>query len=1158
MPSEPSFFRPSSFIPHPSDSRVQQLVDEILGERTPEEVCADCPELLPEVRKRWEQMRLVEAQLEALFPTPAPSGQADTPGRSDLSAELPHIPGYEVEGLLGRGGMGIVYKARQLGLNRPVALKMLLAGAYAGLEERERFLREAETVAGLRHANVVQVHDIGDQYGQPYFAMEYIEGGSLAQKLRGTPQPVRQAAALVSTLAEAVQAAHRAGIIHRDLKPANVLLQGKSEIPDPRSPLRDARFDNALPPPRSDSEFRISDFDPKIADFGLARHFDTGSGLTLSGARIGTPSYMAPEQALGTTRTIGPAVDIYSLGAVLYELLTGRPPFKGETSAETELQVIYQDPVPPSRLNPRVPRDLETICLKCLRKEPERRYSTAAALADDLRRFQRGEPIAARPAGLPERLGKWVRRRPTAAALLGAAVLFAIALIAGAQWLAVQRAQRRYILDADLREVADLQQQARWSEAQVALQRAQARLNGSSDSDLRQRVDQARKELDLVVELDRIRLNRLTCGNLDFYKASADRDYARAFTDSDLGKVQDDPADFVAARVRASAIRVALTAALDDWAVCAADKDQRDWLLAVARQADPDPEGWRDRIRDPASWEDPAALAALARTVPVRKQSVPLLMGLGERLGAAGGDLPAFLKRVHREHPADFWANLILGDALLKTAPRQAEGFYRAALASRPGAAVGYTALGDALYGQALREEASGFYRWAIEIDPQYARGQTNLGNILKDMGQRDKAIACYHRALEADPDYAWAHFDLANALTDAGRLDEALEHYRLFHAIGPTIPHVVNILRSDMVRRGRGEEVRREWKKKLEQDPPEHDAWFGYAELCLFLEDQGEYRRARQDLLGRFGDTKDASIAEKTARAVLLMPASEEELRTATALADRAVAAKSTTLEWVYPYYLFVKGLAEYRQGHFESAISIMKSRAGAVMGPCPRFLIAMGSYRLGQEPEARTILAAAISAYEWSMAEVRSHDQWLWHVFRREAETLIFPNTAAFLQGKYTPRDNTERLALVGVCRFKNRTCAAAQLYADAFTADARLAGDSQFNHRYNAARSAALAGCGLGEDASGLGEAQRKHWHGQALQWLRAELAARSRALDADTTAARSGVCEELTRWQKEPDLACVRDPDQLDKLAADERKEYQAIWEQVAAVLVRTRK
>src|SRR5262249_993957 len=211
--------------------------------------------------------------------------------------------------------------------------------------------------------------------------------------------------------------------------------------------------------------------------------------------------------------------------------------------------------------------------------------------------------------------------------------------------------------------------------------------------------------------------------------------------------------------------------------------------------AEREPQGWRDRLRDPSAWEDPEALAELVRTVPVSGQSVPLLLAFGERMAAKGGDAPAFLKRVQQEHPADFWANLILGDALVKTAPVEAGGYYRAALASRPSAAVGYTALGDALYAQQLRDEATAYYRRAGQIDPQEARGHTNLGNILHATGQVDEALACYHRALQVDPDYAWAHFDLANTLRDAGRREEALEHYRRFHTLDPTNSHVANIL---------------------------------------------------------------------------------------------------------------------------------------------------------------------------------------------------------------------------------------------------------------------------------------------------------------------------------------------------------------------------
>jgi tRNA A-37 threonylcarbamoyl transferase component Bud32 len=377
------------------DSRVEQLLEELLdSQATPEEVCSSCPELLPLVRERWLAMRRAQAKLDALFPpmtepdpraAPAPSG----------TMSLPVIPGYEVEAVLGLGGMGVVFKARHLKLNRIIALKMALAGAYAGAAERERFQREAEAVAALRHPNIVQIHDVGESDGRPYFTMEYVEGGSLAQKLAGTPQPAREAATLVATLAGAVQAAHESGIIHRDLKPGNVLLTAEGT--------------------------------PKVTDFGLARRLGGEAGLTQSGIAVGTPSYMAPEQARGRADGVGPATDIYALGAILYELLTGRPPFRAETAAETVLQVIHSEPVPPRQLNPSVPRDLETVCLKCLHKEPHRRYSSAAALAEDLQRYLLGQAVAARPVGRLERAWKWIRRNKWIATLSAAAVLTLLA-----------------------------------------------------------------------------------------------------------------------------------------------------------------------------------------------------------------------------------------------------------------------------------------------------------------------------------------------------------------------------------------------------------------------------------------------------------------------------------------------------------------------------------------------------------------------------------------------------------------------------------------------------------------------------------------------------------------------------------------------------------
>jgi serine/threonine-protein kinase len=348
----------------------------------------------------------------------------DSPGQDAAAktsgvAEQATIPGYEILGVLGRGGMGVVYHARQTKLKRLVALKMILAGAHAGPQELERFRLEAEAIARLQHPNVVQIYEVGEHEGKPYFSLEFVDGGSLQNRLTGTPLPARESARLVETLARAMQAAHELGVIHRDLKPANVLLT-KGGV-------------------------------PKITDFGLAKQLGQDSGQSHTGQIMGTPSYMAPEQAAGNVKTIGAAADIYALGAMLYELLTGRPPFKAASVLDTLEQVRTQEPAPPSQLQPKTPGDLETISLKCLQKEPVKRYDSAASLADDLQRFLKRDPIQARPVGKLERTWRWCKRQPalataSAAAVLGvllALVTFAVALLVVRESLDQEYRQRR-------------------------------------------------------------------------------------------------------------------------------------------------------------------------------------------------------------------------------------------------------------------------------------------------------------------------------------------------------------------------------------------------------------------------------------------------------------------------------------------------------------------------------------------------------------------------------------------------------------------------------------------------------------------------------------------------------------------------------------------
>jgi WD40 repeat protein/serine/threonine protein kinase len=401
-----------------------------------EELCRDCPHLLDELRRKVTALQamnpLLQGRRAAIDPeqTREAPGPVASPGTRSggeraadpwLIARLPTIPGYEIERELGRGGMGVVYLARHISLGRLVALKMLLADPHTSDYQRQRFRAETETIARLQHPNIVQIYEVGEAEGRAFCALEYVDGGNLAEALHGKACPPRLAAELLATLADAVHAAHARGVIHRDLKPANILLQ-----------IADCglRIENQTYTPTEKSAIRsLQSAIPKITDFGLAKQLEGNSGLTETGMVMGTPSYMAPEQAAGHNREIGPPTDVYSLGTILYEVLTGRPPLLGPTALETLTQVLDREPLPARRLQPRVPRDLDTICLKCLHKSPARRYASARELADDLRRFLRGEPIRARPVGAIERLARWCKRRPAVAALTAAVLLLLVAVM---------------------------------------------------------------------------------------------------------------------------------------------------------------------------------------------------------------------------------------------------------------------------------------------------------------------------------------------------------------------------------------------------------------------------------------------------------------------------------------------------------------------------------------------------------------------------------------------------------------------------------------------------------------------------------------------------------------------------------------------------------
>ena len=412
------------------DEQLDGIVDEILQRKrlgpqpTIEEFVGLYPDLEQDLRELFPALDLAE-RLRSAEPSPLPSHERNSTYRDPLTKDAHPFPilnpldlyGLKILRVLGRGGMGVVYEASDQRLKRNVAVKMILASEHASPQSIQRFRREAEIVARLQHPNIVQIHEVGESSGYPYCVLEYVSGGTLAERISGERLPAYDAAKLMESLARAMQLAHSRNVVHRDLKPSNIMM--------------------------------TTDGIPKITDFGLARQLDGEADITHTGVLIGTPSFMTPEQASGHAHEVGPSGDIYSLGAILYNCITGQPPFVGKAFSEVLDQVRSREPTPPSRVNSNVPMDLETICLKCLRKEPENRYASAQELAEELSRFQKGEPILARPIGNVERSVRWMKRNPAVASLMSAVMALLVFLGVGglfAGWIFSQQAREQMIL----------------------------------------------------------------------------------------------------------------------------------------------------------------------------------------------------------------------------------------------------------------------------------------------------------------------------------------------------------------------------------------------------------------------------------------------------------------------------------------------------------------------------------------------------------------------------------------------------------------------------------------------------------------------------------------------------------------------------------------
>ena len=679
-----------------ADDRIEE---DLTPGLLPHDVYVMQPELLSEERTSLCKIRSVETQLHlqlTLTQSALESG-GDLPARSESVA--PFIPGYEIHTVLGRGGMGVVYGATHLQLDRPVAIKMLLAGSHASQAELLRFNRETRLTAGLQHPNIVQIFDVGEVDGRPYYTMELVEGGNLAEKLGGKPLEVREAAEILVVLCRAVQSAHDGGVVHRDIKPANILL--------------------------------TADGTPKISDFGLARLMDTDSSLTASRV-MGTPTYMAPEQLAGNE--IGASVDIYALGTMLYAMLTGQPPFRGGSISDLEHRLITEDPQPPSNSNSKVPRDLDTICLKCLRKDPKDRYLSASDLADDLERFLKFESIQARPVSRIEQWTRWVLRNPIGPALS----VTAFALICLLMVLATQKLKQsesmlseKVRLSARLESGLKLQRQGRYSEALAIL----GGLGDGGNLDLRQRIVAALTAMKLIEELETVSFDRIEFTQIESDKLArrknADSQYKAIFEKLAPEILHGKPST-IAMQIRNSETKSELIAAFDDWAVCTQEPGRRAWLLDVSRLADSDPSGLVDRIRDPDTWYDVGTLTAFANLASPEDHSVRLLLAISDRMDDIGVDSIDFRRRIQRSHTDDYLANFSLANALR---------------------------IVDS-------EESLRYYQAAIALRPKAARTHTHLGLALKELNRNVEAIKCFETALQVAPEYIAASVALADSVS--------------------------------------------------------------------------------------------------------------------------------------------------------------------------------------------------------------------------------------------------------------------------------------------------------------------------------------------------------------------------------------------------------
>jgi serine/threonine-protein kinase len=868
------------------------------------------------------------------------------------------------------------------------------------------------------------------------------------------------------------------------------------------------------------------------------------AGLTLTGEMVGTLRYMSPEQALAKRVVIDHRTDVYSLGATLYELLTPRPVFEGNDRQELLRQVAFEEPGRLRKLEKGIPGELETIVLKALDKRPQDRYATAQELADDLRRWLEDRPVQARRPSWRQVASKWARRHRTVV-WSGAAMFLLAAVLCGVGGLreVQNRARAEGEARAALKEASELQRQEKWPEALSAVRRARAVLSGVwAGTSLRQEIDQTHRDVEMALRLQEARLRKAAIKDGHFDWEALLPAYAEAFRWYGLSLEGLDAAE-AAQRIQGRSIHRQLVAALDEWAWARRQAGAGDWreLLAVARAADPDP--WRNRLRDALERKDPRAAKELAASGEIEERLPGIHLLLLQ--GVATESMVVLLRKAQQRHPADFWINEELGNCLVlmrPPRPREAIRYYTAAVALRPqspgahynlGVALfnggqpdralpefrealhlepnypeAHTALGAALREQRQWDEAIREHREALRLRPAFAEPHHGLGLVLIDRGEFKKGIAELREAIRLRPRYAAAHADLGAALKGDRQLGDAIAAYRKAIHLDPYDPKAHYNLGNALAVKGKQNEAIVEYRKVIDLDPANAQA---YCNLGAVLASGGQLDEAIVEFRAAVRLKKDYAVAHCNLGAALKHKGRLDE-----AIVEYR---KALQIQPDYALALFKLGVALVEKGAFRKAAEEL---------------------RRGDRDGSRN------SGWPHTAVQERL----------RAAERLarLDARVEAVLRGKEQAKDCAEHLAFARHCQLRCRQnyTAAARFYREAFAANPKLLVEPN-SHRYDAARAAALAGCSHGNDAAGSDDRERGRLRRQALEWLRAELAAWRDRLDRDKAGAGPAVRQHVRQWLEDGDFAGVIAEAALRQMPAAEREAWCKLWADAAGTL-----